>query len=1085
MGVVVSSFYAARLQKELTRTAEAEHRVQEELTRTAEAEQQARQRGLEALDALVTQAHATRISHRPGRRFDALGALHKAATSGRTLGQPPEWFDALRNEAIAALALSDIHITHSWNLPTAGHWPELSDEFDLYAYSSDKGTCSIRRVADDVEVARLPELGEVAEVRFGTGRLLVLRGATSGQCQLWDLSGSKPILRLDQHHAVHSSHLRPDGRWLLLGHEDGSLTVHATDTGTCVYNLSASGNPGKLSARLHPSESIVAFCNPANVLQVRDLRTGAVLVTQPIPGDERGISNCAWSPDGHTLAVSRSTSPLVQLYAFGPVAPYLRFTQTLVSPDRNADVLFNPAGDRVVARALHGKVHLFDSGTGRLLFSTDNVSWTAGPFYLFVGPQLHFDTSGTRLSGALRLREGSIWGPLGPPYGIWSVADAHEYRALVHSRSKRHIHTKQALSLHPGGRLVARGADDGIALFDLETGRELAFVPVATGVRSVCFDGAGNLLTSSRAGLLRWPVCPDPVEPNHLTVGPVEQLTFLAGDRSILVNERCSVATSREGGVIAHTEFSSPKMPVDDGGWVLLGSGHPTRRVETAWCSGASVSPDGRWVAFSLAGLTVNASETDYTILLKGWQDHPPCINIYEVATGRRAWQSPTGESFSRFSSDGRWLLTDTDGGRVYSTGSWEPGSRLGAGTPWDTSPDGRLAVLTLAEGIYRLVDLATGRELARLEDPERIAGAACFSPDGSRLVVAAEDGLRIWDLRRIRRELARLGLDWDAPPYTEAAQSQFGLLNVQIVGPAPGDASSVAEYVRARAILSLSRNLFDAEAHYQLGRYLLDAQQSGQAYVHLSMALAFRSDHEAARFLRARAAFLLERWADAATDASNYLDRHALNHDLRSCRARSYRMAGRLEEAIRDWTVLLSHVPGSAKLYAVRAACQDALGHAEPAKADREKARALTRGDPSGVNDLAWSLVTGPLGERDPVWALQLIREAVQEQPQNAFRLNTLGVVQYRNGQYVQAIATLEKALNANRGQSDAFNLFFLAMCHAKLGAPAKAQACFEQALQWWNGKKNLSFQYIDDLKAFMAEAQATLNGLQPPPTQ
>src|SRR5437773_1735233 len=74
-------------------------------------------------------------------------------------------------------------------------------------------------------------------------------------------------------------------------------------------------------------------------------------------------------------------------------------------------------------------------------------------------------------------------------------------------------------------------------------------------------------------------------------------------------------------------------------------------------------------------------------------------------------------------------------------------------------------------EGCFRLVTIATGRELARLEDPDRHGGrgawlAATFTPDGTRLVAPSRDGLRVWDLRAIRRELAALGLDWDAPPY-------------------------------------------------------------------------------------------------------------------------------------------------------------------------------------------------------------------------------------------------------------------------------------------------------------------------------
>jgi hypothetical protein len=55
---------------------------------------------------------------------------------------------------------------------------------------------------------------------------------------------------------------------------------------------------------------------------------------------------------------------------------------------------------------------------------------------------------------------------------------------------------------------------------------------------------------------------------------------------------------------------------------------------------------------------------------------------------------------------------------------------------------------------------------LARLEDPDQHAGAALFTPDGTRLVVAVKDGLRVWDLRRIRAELVKLGLDWDLAPY-------------------------------------------------------------------------------------------------------------------------------------------------------------------------------------------------------------------------------------------------------------------------------------------------------------------------------
>jgi hypothetical protein len=108
--------------------------------------------------------------------------------------------------------------------------------------------------------------------------------------------------------------------------------------------------------------------------------------------------------------------------------------------------------------------------------------------------------------------------------------------------------------------------------------------------------------------------------------------------------------------------------------------------------------------------------------------------------------------------------LTVADGGRTYITGTWKPGAQLGPGTPWDATST--VAILGLTSGSYRLVELTTGRELARFEDQDLTNGQAAFSPDGAKLVIEANNGLRVWDLRRIRESLAVLGLDWDAPPF-------------------------------------------------------------------------------------------------------------------------------------------------------------------------------------------------------------------------------------------------------------------------------------------------------------------------------
>ena len=72
---------------------------------------------------------------------------------------------------------------------------------------------------------------------------------------------------------------------------------------------------------------------------------------------------------------------------------------------------------------------------------------------------------------------------------------------------------------------------------------------------------------------------------------------------------------------------------------------------------------------------------------------------------------------------------------------------------------------------MIRLVEAETGRVLARLEGPDSFNLVfATFSPDGSRLVVVPvqNSAIYVWDLRAIRKRLAAMGLDWDAPAYSE-----------------------------------------------------------------------------------------------------------------------------------------------------------------------------------------------------------------------------------------------------------------------------------------------------------------------------
>jgi hypothetical protein len=88
--------------------------------------------------------------------------------------------------------------------------------------------------------------------------------------------------------------------------------------------------------------------------------------------------------------------------------------------------------------------------------------------------------------------------------------------------------------------------------------------------------------------------------------------------------------------------------------------------------------------------------------------------------------------------------------------------------------------------------------------------------------------------------------------------------------------------------------------------------------------------------------------------------------------------------------------------------------------------------------------------GELRYILVGELTPQCLSSLPGTAIYLNTLGVALYPTGHYFEAIATPEKSLAASRGESDTFDLFFLAMARHALGQVAHARADFASALRW-----------------------------------
>jgi tetratricopeptide (TPR) repeat protein len=110
----------------------------------------------------------------------------------------------------------------------------------------------------------------------------------------------------------------------------------------------------------------------------------------------------------------------------------------------------------------------------------------------------------------------------------------------------------------------------------------------------------------------------------------------------------------------------------------------------------------------------------------------------------------------------------------------------------------------------------------------------------------------------------------------------------------------------------------------------------------------------------------------------------------------------------------------------------------------------------------------------RDPERALGIARKLVQRSGtgrivKSITRL-TLGIAEYRVGDYAEAVETLESALGVAPDR-DAIAKLFLAMARHRLGDP-EARASYDEAVRW------IEAQEPDDaeLARFRAEARAVL---------
>jgi WD40 repeat protein len=194
------------------------------------------------------------------------------------------------------------------------------------------------------------------------------------------------------------------------------------------------------------------------------------------------------------------------------------------------------------------------------------------------------------------------------------------------------------------------------------------------------------------------------------------------------------------------------------------------------WSPGVSVfSPDGKRIAtssFVRQGLDMFDAET----LTQRWHAERPKLTEGQILRIRLGWLVGKGKGYINDEYTVSQIAFTPDGKRIASVSAnflmirdADTGKELGIGRGHEgyiqslaLSPDGEFAVTGGLDRTIRVWEIPTARELAHWEAHDSAVTALAFSPDGATLASGSVQGaLKLWNVPALRRELAKLGLDW------------------------------------------------------------------------------------------------------------------------------------------------------------------------------------------------------------------------------------------------------------------------------------------------------------------------------------
>jgi eukaryotic-like serine/threonine-protein kinase len=673
--------------------------------------QRAEQAEADAVDKLwgsyLAQAQVGRVSGRIGQRFESLEALAKAAAI-----RPSQ---ALRYEAVACMQLFDLRFLEKWKIsPKHEGSVVFSPTLEIFVFEDAAKGLNVCRFSDNAVLFRIPPVKKPqgTDCYFSpNGRLLAVKQWSDDTMQLWDVARRKVLADVPVKVHKVAFGFSPDSRRFAVGSPDGNIGIYDIASLKEMQHLKPQLTPTMI--KYHPQANLIAVLDDGKSdVEVLDINSASKSWRLSHPGNP-GILE--WSPDGRLLAVAHDE----QIHLWN-VPARSRLGVLEGKQSRVTYLAFNHAGNVLTSCGWDNITRFWDPFLCKELLNVPGCR------------AIQFSADDRRLAFCER-----------NAVGLWEIADRESHLLYRVPGEKIRIY---GLDISPDGRLVACADDNGVSLWDSLTFHQAASLPLdSTASALFCPDGRG-LVTSSRSGVRFWPIQPG-TQIGCLRFGPPERMSASAeeGDKRAALTPDGRWLAAITG--CSHITVFDLKQP---GKSVVLPTQPPACFV--------AISPDGRWVA----------------------------DGTWSYASGVRIWDAHRGNLVRRllpdqstvavaFSPDGKWLVTEHNSEyQFWETDTWRPHhciTRILPEGAWQAafSSDGNLMSIVVTPYILRLIEPATGRALADFPSfRSKVVASACFSPRGDALAIVNDECPEIWDLRRVRKRLQSMKLDWNLPPIPQ-----------------------------------------------------------------------------------------------------------------------------------------------------------------------------------------------------------------------------------------------------------------------------------------------------------------------------